>query len=164
MTETRNVVAYSLYGVGVLIIIINLFRAFSLIDWVGGQAAFEVFLQGVIVGVLFIGFGELLRLLQGMFNQREPELPPEAVKTVMAGGYRVLQETDEQEIHGELRKKVENFYLKKGLVVEEMEATPYEGYIFVHRFGKRDIVDMNGFKPEILSQKEIENHPDLKDL
>lgn len=164
MTETKNIIAYILYGVGLLIVLINLFRALSLTQWIGGQAAFEIFLQGLIIGALFIGFGELIRLLQGLFNQREPDLPAEAAGPERAGGHRVLQESYEQGISEETRSRITEFYMKKGLVIEQMEATPYEGYVIVHRFGTRDIVDLNGFKPEILSDKEVANHPDLRNL
>lgn len=164
MTATKNIVAYILYGIGILIAIVNLFRALGLTQWIGGQAAFEIFLQGLIIGALFIGFGELIRLLQGLFNQREPEVLAEAAAPERAGGHRVLQEAYEQGLGEETRSRVTEFYMKKGLVVEQMEATPYEGYVMVHRFGKRDIVDLNGFKPEILSDKEVANHPDLRNI
>ncbi|QDY45905.1 hypothetical protein FK545_12060 [Planococcus glaciei] len=52
----------------------------------------------------------------------------------------------------------------KNLEVENVEATPYEGFVFVYVQGKRDIVDLNGFQPEILTAKEIEGHPALKNL
>ncbi|QDY45904.1 hypothetical protein FK545_12055 [Planococcus glaciei] len=76
MTSKKNVIGLTVQIVGAAIIIINFFRAISSVDFAGGAAAFEIFLQGLIFGVLFLGFGEVINLMQGLFNQREPEDSP----------------------------------------------------------------------------------------
>ncbi|AQQ52164.1 hypothetical protein [Planococcus lenghuensis] len=162
MTRTDNTVGTMLQIAGILIVIINAFRALFAFSVFGGTVAFEIFLQGVMFGVLFIGFGEALKLLQGLFNQGEPE-PPQVVKP-LAEGERLVHKTDENEVSAAVKNRVTEFYAKRGLAVDEVEGTPYEGYVIVHREGNRDIVDLNGFKPEILAASEVERHPDLKEL
>lgn len=162
MTSTKNVVAYILQGLGIAIIVINLFRALNMAQWVGGQAAFDIFLLGCVSGAVLLGFGELLKLMQGLFNQREPE---SAVKLPQATGVtRILQDQEEQPISESDKQLLTEFYTKQNMEFERLEATPYAGYVIVHRGDRRDIVDMNGFKPEILSEAEVRNHPQLKNL
>lgn len=162
MTSTKNIIAYILQGIGVLIIVINLFRALNSVELLGGQTAFDIFLQGAIYGSLLLGFGEVIRLMQGLFNQREPELLVN--EPVSSEGYRVLQESEEQFISEANRQKITDFYAKKNLEFDRLEATPYDGYVIVYRNGGREIIDLNGFKPEILSVAAVKNHPDLKGL
>ena len=162
MTNTKNVVAYILQGVGLLIIVINLFRAINSVEWLGGQAAFEIFLQGAIYGSLLLGFGEVIRLMQGLFNQREPKIDGEI--SVPSGGHRALWQADEPVVSKAAKQKITDFYAKQQLEFDRLEATPYEGYVIVYRGEGREIIDLNGFKPEILSDQETKNHPDLKNL
>lgn len=162
MTRTDNSVGTMLQGVGILIVTINAFRALLAFNEFGSVVAFEIFLQGIIFGALFIGFGEALKLLQGLFNQREPE-PPRVVQP-LARGDRLVHKTDDQTVSAETKKRVTDFYAGRGLLIDEIEGTPYEGYVVVHREGNRDIVDLNGFKPEILSDIEVTRHPDLNEL
>lgn len=162
MTSTNNAVGTLLQVAGGLITAVYALRALFAVNLMGGGIAFEIFLQGLIFGVLLVGFGEVVKLLQGLFNQREPE-PPRVGKAT-AGGYRVLQDSNDRTVSAETQNRIREFYEKKGLAADEIEATPYEGYVIVRREGKRDIVDLNGFRPEILSGLEVSRHPDLKDL
>lgn len=162
MTRTDNIVGTLLQVVGVLIILINAFRALFATNVVGGVVAFEMFLQGIIFGALIIGFGEALKLLQGLFNQREPE--PPRVERPLRVENRPVHKTNEKVVSAATKNHVTEFYAQRGFTIDEVEGTPYEGYVIVRREGKRDILDLNGFKPEILSEGEIARHPDLREL
>lgn len=162
MTSTKNTVAYILQGIGILIIIISFFRAISAAQWIDGPPAFEIFLQGVISGALFLGFGEAIKLMQGLFNQREPE---GAVKEprLFGGDYRSSPDSD-RTISESSRQQLTEFYGRQNLKFDRVEPTPYEGYVIVYRNGGQEIVDLTGFRPEILTDAEVKRHPDLKNL
>lgn len=162
MTSTRNIIAYILQGVGVFIIVINLFRALNSVEWLGGQAAFEIFLQGAIYGSLLLGFGEVIRLMQGLFNQREPNIP--MTEPAASDSHRALWKAEDPAVSETAKQKITDFYAQKNMEFDRLEATKYEGYVIVHRGEGWEIVDLNGFKPEILSDEEVKRHPDLKNL
>lgn len=164
MTSKKNVIGLTVQIVGAAIIIINFFRAISSVDFAGVAAAFEIFLQGLIFGVLFLGFGEVINLMQGLFNQREPEDSPVHQKQSDTMLKSTSLRPNQSPVSSNALRQIKALYAMKNLEVENVEATPYEGFVFVYVQGKRDIVDLNGFQPEILTAKEIEGHPVLKNL
>ena len=164
MTSTKNVIGQTVQIVGAAIIIINFFRAISSVDFAGGGVAFEIFLQGLIFGVLFLGFGEVINLMQGLFNQREPEGSPVQKKQSDSTLNSASLRPNQTPVSSNALRQIKALYAMKNIEVENVEATPYEGFVFVHVQGKQDIVDLTGFQPEILTAKEIEGHPVLKNL
>jgi len=164
MTSTKNVIGLTVQIVGAAIIIINFFRAITSVYFAGGAVAFEIFLQGLIFGVLIVGFGEVINLLQGLFNQREPEDSPVHQKQSDSTLHSVSLRLNQSLVSSNTIRQIKALYAMENIEVENVEATPYDGFVFVYAQGKRDIVDLNGFQPEILTAKEIEGHPVLKDL
>lgn len=161
MTEKRNVIAMVLQVVGGFIIAAYSFRALVLIDQFGVGTAFEVFLQGVIIGTLFIGFGEVIKLMQGLFNQREPERP---VVEVKSEGRAALQKSNNGTVSLEARNRIMDFYTMNNMIVDDIEATPYKGYSIVHHDGKRDLVDLNKDEMEVLTEGQLRVNPELRRL
>lgn len=161
MTETKNGIAMMLQILGGAIIAISVFRAFSAINYFGGYAAFEVFLQGVMFGALFIGFAEVIKLMQGLFNQREPERPVvDAEKDRRVS----LSKSADSTVSLEARNRIMDFYTKRNMVVDDIEATPYDGYAIVDHDGQRDVVDLNNWELEILTEGQLRNYPELRSL
>ncbi|MCM3611884.1 hypothetical protein M4S82_11520 [Planococcus sp. MERTA32b] len=161
MTSKDNAVAKTLQIVGGALIAVYAFTALALIGDFGGGPAFEVFLQGVIYGMLLVGFGEVIKLMQGLFNQREPERPVEDTETVRRA---VLRKSGENTISLETRNRIMDFYTKKNMIVDDIEPTPYDGYAIVHHDGRRDIADLNNWEVEILSEGQLARNPELRGL
>ena len=161
MTRRDNVIATMLQVLGGIIIAGYAFRAYGLIYQFGGGAAFEVFLQGLIFGMLLIGFGEVIKLMQGLFNQREPERPVEDPETARRMS---LTESADSTVSLETRSRIMDFYTKKNMIVDDIEATPYDGYAIVHHDGQRDIVDLNNWEIEILTENQLNRQPELRGL
>ncbi|MDN7246420.1 hypothetical protein QWY16_04460 [Planococcus shenhongbingii] len=158
MTSMKNTIGLTVQIVGIGVIAINFFRAVASIDLIGGSLAFDIFIQGVLYGVLLLGFGEVINLLQGIFNQRELEDGHIQQKTT------ALTNDNEKMISSDVKQQIKEIYTKKKVEIESIEETPYEGYAIVHYQGKRDIIDLNGFHPRILADQEVKNHSGLKEL
>lgn len=161
MTSKDNVVAKTLQIVGGTLIAVYAFTALALIGDFGGGPAFEVFLQGVIYGMLLIGFGEVIKLMQGLFNQREPERP---VEDAEIGRRAALRKSGENTISLETRNRIMDFYTKNNMIVDDIEPAPYAGYAIVHHDGQRDIVDLNNWEVEILTEGQLARNPELRGL
>lgn len=162
MTSKDNMVATLLQVIGGLIIAAYSCQAAILFFEYERSTAFDIFLQGIVLGMLLAGFGEVIKLMQGLFNQREPERP-----LAGAEGEKkriVVRRTDESELPLESRNRVVDFYTKKGVVVDDIEATPFEGYVLVHYGAHKDLVDMRGWDMVILTREQIVAHEELKSL
>lgn len=161
MTKRDNAVATMLQALGGIIIAGYTFRALGVIYDLGGGVAFELFLQGLIFGMLLIGFGEVIKLMQGLFNQREPERPVEDEETARRMS---LIKTDDSLISLDARNRIIDFYTNKNMIVDDIEAAPFSGYAIVHHDGQRDIVDLNNAEVEILTEEQLRSQPELRGL
>lgn len=97
--------------------------------------------------------------MQGLFNQREPEnnLVHQALPRAERDAPSIKRK--QSSVSSDMKRQINELYAKKNLEVESIEATPYEGIIYVNVQGKQNIVDLNGFHPQILTQKEINELP-----
>lgn len=161
MTSRNNAVAITLQIVGGTLIAVYALRALALIGDFGGGPAFDIFLQGVIFGMLLIGFGEVIKLMQGLFNQREPERPVEDVEKERRAA---LRKSGTNSISLETRNRILDFYTKKNIIVDDIEPTPYDGYATVHHGGQQDIVDLNNWEVEVLTEGQLARNPELRGL
>ncbi|WP_422122553.1 hypothetical protein DHX103_12190 [Planococcus sp. X10-3] len=161
MTKTDNVIAKTLQILGGIMIAAYVLRALVAIDEFGGGPAFEILLQGVILGMLLIGFGEVIKLMQGLYNQREPERPVEDGEKERRAA---LRKTDDSTVQLETRNRILDFYTKRNMVVDDIEGTPYAGYAIVHHDGQKDVVDLNNWELEILSEGQLRKNPELRSL
>lgn len=161
MTRKDNMVATALQVLGGVMIAAFALRAFMVIEEFGGGVAFEVLLQGIIYGMLLIGFGEVIKLMQGLFNQREPDRP---IEEPIVEGKVPLRNSSENKVFLEDRNRIMDFYTKRKIIVDDIEATPYEGYAIVHHDGQKDVVDLNNWEIEILTEAQLKKNPELLSL
>lgn len=162
MTSTKNVIGLTVQVAGAAIIVINFFRALTSVDLVGGALAFDIFMQGLVFGILLLGFGEIINLLQGLFNQREPKDALVHQELPRADSDNPDVKPQQSSVTADMKRQITELYAKKNLEVESIEPTLYEGIVYVNVQGKQNIVDLNGFHPQILTQKEINKLPTLK--
>ena len=161
MTSRENGVAKVLQILGGVMIAAFTLRALTVIDEFGGGVAFEVLLQGIIYGMLLVGFGEVIKLMQGLFNQREPERP---IEEVVVEVMTPLRNSKENKVFLEDRNRIMDFYTRRKIIVDDIEPTPYDGYAIVHHDGKKDVVDLNNFEIEILTEAQLGKNPELRSL
>ncbi|WP_456272371.1 hypothetical protein [Bacillus sp. AK031] len=158
MTSKENKVATVLIVVGVLSITVGVISGL----YHGSQDEFAEFgesqtriawgmvINGAVWGIVFIGFAEIIKLLQGIFNQREPELPMAAGAVPPESSLPVVEkEAKQQEIPESVKFQIEDFYTAKGRTVEKIVLTEKEDYFLVTVDGNKELVELGGFKPVI---------------
>ncbi|MGV2622808.1 UNVERIFIED_CONTAM: hypothetical protein N8J90_16535 [Halobacillus marinus] len=110
-----------------------------------GTLGWSFVIYGVVWGVVLLGFSEIIKLLQGIYNQGAPEkeraeehisTPPPDTDKGFAGNVSTAA-----------RSEIVNFYKKKGITVEGIEAMEKEYFYLVTAGGKQEIVELGGFKP-----------------
>ncbi|MCA1063963.1 hypothetical protein QTG56_01895 [Rossellomorea sp. AcN35-11] len=153
MTSKKNKVASALTVVGILSITSGVVSGlyygmsdgFMQFGPLQTGIGFGLFLKGVLWGIVFFGFAEIIKLLQGIFNQREPAPPEEPQPDPPAP----QKETEKGEISPFDRREIEAFYADKGWTVEDVEKTDREDFYLVTVNGKKELVELGGFKPKI---------------
>jgi hypothetical protein len=79
MTNKENSIASAITIIGVLVIVCGIFSGlyfgssneFYSIGDMQGIVCFGIMVNGNIWGIIFLGIAEVIKLLQGIFNQRE---------------------------------------------------------------------------------------------
>ncbi|MCZ2259119.1 hypothetical protein [Sporosarcina sp. G11-34] len=110
----------------------------------------SVFFTPILVGFLIIGFGEVIDLLQRIFNQNEPaekklSLSEEPEKPNQPNQPHPL-------VPWQAEQEIREFYVKKGVEVDRITATKDQDIFVVEANGKVERIELGGFSPKILSE------------
>ncbi|RIW29215.1 hypothetical protein D3H55_19675 [Bacillus salacetis] len=165
MTSKENKIAAALYVVGALSIIVGAISGlyYGSQGDAGGfgesnaRIAWGVFIDGLVWGIVFFGFAEVIKLLQGIYNQGEQGrgkpaagVPSDSDPDSKTGGgaySESVKEGPQKEISEIERGQIEGFYAGKGFTVENIAVTEREDCFVVTVNGKKEVVELGGFKP-----------------
>ncbi|MBA2175994.1 hypothetical protein H0266_13945 [Halobacillus locisalis] len=144
----ENKVASAIFAVGFFMITIGIVT--------GIMFDLSLLLTGVVSGIVFIGFSEVIRLLQGIYNQGDIMI---RASSSTASESEILSGDDGNQVkamsaHGVSegeRNEIVEFYSSKGLKVENISATDQEDYFIVKVNGREELVELGGFKPIVHS-------------
>ncbi len=144
--------ASALYVIGVVSIVLGIITglyygmndAFNALGATQAIVGIGLMINGVVWGIVFFGFSEIIKLLQGIFNQNEPSVPK--IRTIPAEP-AVEKGKKKNEVSNIERSEIEEFYSAKGLTVQDIACTEREDYFMVTVDGKKEIVELGGFKP-----------------
>ncbi|MGX1192036.1 hypothetical protein [Metabacillus sp. SLBN-84] len=146
----KNSVASVLNVIGIATIIIGIITAFSIGDDFGTALAVMSAVYSFISGMLFIGFGEVIRLLHEM-NERNRE--PLVVQQSSKDGVLTTLQDNPPPTKITSNEIIEEFYEAKGLRVEAIYNAPVEDTYFVSVNGVIQLVELGGFTPKIIPQE-----------
>ncbi|MBM7619106.1 hypothetical protein JOC95_000955 [Bacillus tianshenii] len=104
-----------------------------------------LFFQMFLYGMAFIGFGEVINLLQSILNKMKP-----AGNDQVVGEKKSLpQNIDYSETTGSAEAEIREFYAKRNRNVQEIKPTPFQDFYIVHVDGITVLVELGGFSPEV---------------
>jgi hypothetical protein len=156
MTNKENSIASALTIIGGLVIVGGLFSGayfgssykFYGIGDMQGIVGFSIMVNGIIWGIILFGFAEVIKLLQGIFNQRESlntredHVSNKVENLNEAKGKMIVTEDAINEI--------KSFYDLKQINVIEVQGTSKEDFYRVTlENGRTEIVELGWFKPKI---------------
>jgi hypothetical protein len=156
MTNKENSIASALTIIGVLVIICGIFSGFYFgssnefysIGDMQGIVGFGIMVNGIIWGIIFLGFAEVIKLLQGIFNQRE----------VLKDSESIIPSKDEKQTGikenivapDAALQEIKSFYNSKQINVINVQGTTKEDfYRITLENGRTEIVELGWFKPKI---------------
>lgn len=102
------------------------------------------FFTPTIAGLLIIGFGEVIDLLQELVDKGKPKV--EKAAPPIRPTVPLFDEADLRE-----------FYLKKDIKIDTIKPTKNRDLFIVEANGKTDYVELGGFSPRILSEQEVKD-------
>lgn len=140
---------------GLIVITWGVLRAFFIIVEIGRGYVdlhfidLSIVFMPIVMGLLIIGFGEVIDLLQKVFDQNEPE--------------KVLTEVNEEpvvirNISLYAEQDLEAFYSNKNMEIHTINPTRDRDVFAVEVDGRTEYIELGGFSPKVLSEKEAEKY------
>lgn len=159
--ERQNSVAKVLRFIGIAIMIGGLFFAIIIgssapeggLFW---SSALTVLFSGFTTGMLFVGFSEVIALLQKIYNQ----LHQDRFETPASTSSDVPKGVEQKNWHPSPQNLEAILELYQDKNVREIKASPYEDYCVVQIEGEDhiEVVELGGFKPKKVS---ADSEPEL---
>lgn len=154
MTSRENKVATVLFIVGVLSIAVGIISGlyywsqddFAELGISRARVGWGMVINGAVVGIVFFGFAEIIKLLQGIFNQGEPHVPKAAPVVAEEPD---LAAAKPKEVSESEKEQIQKFYEAQGRTVEKIELAEKEDFFVVMVDGKKELIELGGFKPAI---------------
>lgn len=154
MTSRENKVATVLFIVGVLSIAVGIISGlyywsqddFAELGISRARIGWGMVINGAVVGIVFFGFAEIIKLLQGIFNQGEPHIPKAAPVVTKKSA---LAAAKPKEVSESEKEQIQKFYEAQGRTVDNIEMTEEEDFFVITVDGKKELIELGGFKPVI---------------
>lgn len=144
----ENKVGGILRIIGFGIIIIGFFLAVQVISEteifrMGVALFFEMF----VTGMVFIGFAEVIILLQSINNKIKPHENDGKKEHVEKGS--LPKNTDNFVSTDSAEAEIREFYSDQNRDVQEIKHTPFQDFYLVNVDGTTVLVELGGFSPEV---------------
>jgi NADH:ubiquinone oxidoreductase subunit 5 (subunit L)/multisubunit Na+/H+ antiporter MnhA subunit len=155
VTSRENKVATVLFIVGVLSIAVGIISGlyywsqdnFAELGISQARVSWGMVINGAVVGIVFFGFAEIIKLLQGIFNQGESHIQKAAsVVTKESALAAANKKTKLNEVSESEKEQIQEFYEAQGRTVENIELTEEEDFFVVTVDGQKELVELGGFK------------------
>ncbi|MGD6966324.1 hypothetical protein ACQCVP_07845 [Rossellomorea vietnamensis] len=158
MTSRENKVATVLFIVGVLSIAVGIISGlyywsqndFAELGISRARVGWGMVINGAVVGIVFFGFAEIIKLLQGIFNQGEPHVPKAAPAVTKEPALAAAdKKAKPKEVSESEKEQIQKFYEALGRNVEKIELAEKEDFFVVTVDGQKELIELGGFKPVI---------------
>ncbi|MEQ2528104.1 hypothetical protein WMO40_15530 [Bacillaceae bacterium CLA-AA-H227] len=157
--KRNNPIATALFIIGIIAIIYGIIAGLNygtsedyyLLGDLQGIMGWSIFGSGVVCGVLFFGFSEIIKLLQGIYNQNEQVKPNTEINLDKPTGISIEQERSI--ITDQVITVINEFYQSKNLKVTNIEETDKaDFYKITLENGRTELIELGGFKPIVHSE------------
>ncbi|QOR67112.1 hypothetical protein IM538_02865 [Cytobacillus suaedae] len=153
MAGKDNIVAKALMIVGYLAIVVGMITGFSYgskeeLGELRGVIGLSLFISGIIWGIVFFGFSEVIKLLQGIYNQGIPKGSViDTLKEQVTSATIEKNKADAGRVQDVARDEINEFFKNRGNTVQSILPTDKEDYYLVTVDGEEVYVELGGFKP-----------------
>jgi hypothetical protein len=115
-------------------------------------AALTTFFTPIVTGLLIIGFGEVIDLLQELSDKAKPKVENNNVSVVP--GVQVTPIDKEVPFYAEA--EIKDYYKEKNIEVRAIHRTNNSDIFSVEVNSKTEYIELSGFKPRVLTDAAVE--------
>ncbi|MGM0835451.1 MAG: hypothetical protein ACQEV7_04800 [Bacillota bacterium] len=105
-----------------------------------------LFFKMFVTGMVFIGFAEVINLLQSINNKIKPLDNDDMVHVEQKS---LPENKDHFEATGSAEAEIREFYDERNRNVQEIKPTPFQDFYIVNVDGITVLVELGGFSPEV---------------
>lgn len=163
----KNIIHYLLLITGFVVIFIGIvvtlkygsIATSDVFEEVSRKYSFSIFLPYAITGIVLIGLSEVVRLLQILIIHFVGI--PEKVKPDTEN---LVYNKENGEISVSDKEEIKEFYTEQSILIDNILRTKLEDFYIVMRGDEKDLIELGGFRPVLVSQERIEHSATLKEL
>ncbi|MCT2534196.1 hypothetical protein NC661_19730 [Aquibacillus koreensis] len=159
MDVRKNLVVSAFLVIGVVVIVGGMFiglyigtsEDFYVLGELQGIIGWVIFASGVMWGIVFIGFFEVIKLLERIYNQRENNYNPLELEHTFDHNVESKQKYDKvYQVTPQASLEISNFFDKE---VKEILGTHIEDFYNVRTEHESFIIELGGFSPKVVSKE-----------
>lgn len=161
----KNRISRLLFITGIVVIVLGFILPFIIsqpevindTSYLHTNFTLSFLLAHVAIGILLIGLSETIKLLQGLVNQQGiMDIPP--VKAFVQKG------PNKKGVPTTIKTEIIDFYAAQLIKIDDIHETTLEDIYVVTRGEEKELIELGGFRPIIMSKSRLNKHPELKEL
>jgi hypothetical protein len=129
----------------------NIFTSFTL----------SFLLTHVVIGIVLIGLSEIIKLLQVIVNHH---LENEAFVNSPNKEPSIHKVNYEKGVPASIKKEIIDFYADQLIKIDDIHVTTIADVYVVKRGNEKDLIELGGFRPTIISKGHINKNSALQKL
>ena len=147
----KNLIGFILKISGVIVMVWGLIQGFVVLTEFSSEygeipmVALTAIFTPIVIGLLIIGFGEVIDLLQELVDKGKPKV--EKDRPSISSTIPLFDEAD-----------LRNFYSNKDIEINTIKPTKRRDLFIVEANGKTEYVELGGFLPRVLSEQEVQEY------
>ena len=165
----KNIISRILFIAGIVVIVLGfivslLFNQQEIANEFGPiftSFTLSFLLSQVVIGMVLIGLSEIIKLLQVIVNhQLGNEMivnPPNKEPSIHKVNY-------EKGVPTLIKKEIIDFYADQLIKIDDIHVTTIADVYLVNRGNEKDLIELGGFRPTIISKGRINKNSALREL
>lgn len=167
--QVKNIISRILFIAGIIVIIIGfiislMFTQHEIVNEFGQNSTIftlSFLLIHVVIGIVLIGLSEIVKLLQAIVNH---QLVIHPIEHSSNKELNVDKVNYEKPVSASIKTEIINFYAEQLIKIDDIHVTTIEDVYIVKRGNDKDLIELGGFRPTIISQARIDKNSSLKEL
>jgi len=161
----KNIVSRILFVTGIVVIVLAFIVPFMVTQpevindtsYLHTNFTLSFLLAHVAIGILLIGMSEMIKLLQVLVNhQGIQNMSP--VKSFVRKG------PNKKGVPATIKTEIIDFYAAQLIKIDDIQETILEDIYVVTRGEDKELIELGGFYPIIMSKRRLNKHPELQEL
>lgn len=165
----KNIISRILFIAGIVVIILGfivslLFSQHEIATEFGNifsSFTLSFLLTHVVIGFILIGLSEIIKLLQVIVNH---QVENEAIVISPNKEPSVHKVNYEKGVPTSVKKEIIDFYADQLIKIDDIHVTTIADVYVVNRGNEKDLIELGGFRPTIISKGRINKNSALREL